>query len=692
MSEWWREPQRIVQTNLRLTDADMDPRQVARDAKAFGATAILFNVGGIFAWYPTELPLQAVNPFLKDDVLGRMIEACRAENLHFIGRFDLSKATKKAYDAHPEWFCKSKDGKPFLYNGTYQASITGGWYHEQGPALLKEIIGRYDIEAMFFNMFGYRQFSYSHEDFGISHDESAVRAFAEFSGGRAIPDEADSASPVYREYLKFQDQTSAIISRKIYDTIKSLNPGIGVANLAGHRDWIRVEANRSVVRRQPEWPYQAGERARFAQSVGRGEKPYTIGITHFFDFPWRFTAESEGFQANRMAQALANGAEPHYYFLGLFEQDDRKPIAAMRDMFAHHIKHEALYTGLKSASRIGLYNSAATERYGSRFKAVDVHDQPGVAFHGAYRALLESGLAFDIVADRLAGADDFGAILKRYDVILLPDVTCMSDREAAALDQYVAEGGTVVATGQPGRRDAYGDNRPQHALCCLPFERVREVRENVRAAYLRIAQGEFEFPKTSIIMLDELYVDVAPKPGAETLLRVQPPQRFGPPEFSYPEVPLSNDPGVIIAPHGAGRAAYIPWLPDLLYFRHSLVEHRQMIAQVVGRFTHPIAKLENASRVELTVRRHRGTGEIVVHLVNYSGQSNNNFEDPVVQHDLRLGIAGAGGEQARALVSGETVVLGSADAGGYRWIHVPPVRHMEAIVFVPAEIGSRMAI
>ena len=28
----------------------------------------------------------------------------------------------------------TRDGKPFLYNGTYQASITGGWYHEQGPA------------------------------------------------------------------------------------------------------------------------------------------------------------------------------------------------------------------------------------------------------------------------------------------------------------------------------------------------------------------------------------------------------------------------------------------------------------------------------------------------------------------------------------------------------------------------------
>jgi Hypothetical glycosyl hydrolase 6/Beta-galactosidase trimerisation domain len=681
MTEWWREPQRIVQTNLRLTDADMDPRQVARDAKAFGATAIFFNVGGIFAWYPTELPLQAVNPFLKNDLLARMIEACRSEGVHFIGRFDLSKGTQKAYDAHPDWFCKTKDGKPFLYNGTYQASITGGWYQEQGPALLTEVIRRYDIEAMFFNMFGYRQHSYSHEDFGISHDESAVKAFAEFSGGKEIPNGADAGSPIYREYLKFQDQTAGALGRKIYNHIKSLKPSIGVANIAGYRDWIRMEANRSVVRRQPEWQYQTGERARFAQSIGRGEKPYTIGITHFYDFPWRFAAESESFQVNRMAQALANGAEPHYYFLGTFQQDDEKPIRAMRDIFAYHAKHEALYTGLKSASRIGLYHSAATERYGQRFIPVDVHDQQVVAFHGAYRALVESGLAFDTITDRIAGAEDFGAIAKKYDVIVLPDVTCMSDGEAAALDTYVADGGAIVATGETGMRDQYGDERPHNGLRCLPFETVREVRRNMRAAYFRIGENGLDFPKTRIIMLDGTYLAVEPKAGAETLLALQPPQRFGPPEFSFPEVPVSDDPGIIIGAFGQGRAAFIPWHPDQLFYRHSLVEHKQIIAQIVGRFTKPIAKLEKGSRLELTVRRHKSTGQIVVHLINYSGQANDNFEDPVTQHGLKLGVAGVGGEDAQALMSGEKLALSPADPQGYRWVAVPPVGHMEAIVF-----------
>jgi hypothetical protein len=233
-------------------------------------------------------------------------------------------------------------------------------------------------------------------------------------------------------------------------------------------------------------------------------------------------------------------------------------------------------------------------------------------------------------------------------------------------------------------RDAYGDTRAGTALQSLPIAGVREVRPSMRAAYLRIRPGELDFPKTRVIMLDGSYLAAEPKPGTEQLLRVQPPQRFGPPEFSYPEAPLSDDPGVIVGAFGRGTVAYVPWLPDQLFFRHSLVEHKQLLAQLVGRFTQPVAKLEKASRIELTVRRHRDTGQIVVHLVNYAGQANDNYEDPVAQHDLRLGVRGVGGERAAALVSGREVPLGASDADGYRWIQVPPVRHMEALVFAPA--------
>ena len=681
MAEWWSERQRIVQTNLRLTDADMDCREVARDARRFGATAIFFNVGGIWAWYPTELPLQAVNPYMKRDVLGDMLEACRAEDLHFVGRFDLSKGTQVAFDAHPEWFCVTSDGRPFEYNGTYQASITGGWYHEQGPALMTEVLRRYDIQACFFNMFGYQRFTYSHKDMGFSHDPSAVHAFAEFSGGKPIPDENDLSSPALREYLRFQDHTSGIVSRKIYDAVKAANPRVGVANLAGYRDWIRLETNRSVSRPQPEWPYQTGESARFAQSVARGRAPYTIGVTHFYDFPWRYTAESAPFQANRMAQAVANGAEPHYYFMGpVASQRDTKPMEAVKRVFTLHAEHQALYDGLASASRIALYASVATDRFGLTVNARDVHGAKSAASRGAYRALLESGLAFDLVSDRTANDPDFADTLRRYDVVILPDVTCMSDVEGAALDAYVAAGGNLIVTAETGSRDGYGEPRAANALRCLPIARVKGVRRDMFASYLVNTDGKLSFPGTSIVMLDDVYVQVEPAAGTEIMMQVQYPQEFGPPELSFPTEPLSTDPGVILGPHGRGQVAFVPFAPDRLFFRHSFVEHRELLAQLVGRFSRPVARLEKASRVELTVRRHIGDGRIVVHLINYSGQSNDSFEEAVIQHGLVLLVQGARPGAGRALVSGRTVQVGPPGIDGYARVELPPVAEWEAVV------------
>ena len=339
MTEWWRQPQRIVQTNLRLIDANLDPARVARQAREFGATALLFNVGGIYAWYPTELPLQARNPLLTSDLLGAMIAATRAEGLNFMGRFDLSKGTELAYSAHPDWFCSNAEGAPVEYNGTYAACINGGWYQQQSVELIEETLGRYPIDALFVNMFGYVRADYSHRNTGICRCANCVEGFRAFSGGMELPTATEVSDPVYRTYLRFQDATIAALSRKIYDTVKRVRPTAGIANIAGARDFARTEANHSVVRAQPEWAYQSGEQARSARSVGGGA-PYSASIVHFFDFPWRYTAESAGCQGLRLAQQLANGGSPHYYFLGTFDQEDTKPLDVVRWFFAHHAAHE----------------------------------------------------------------------------------------------------------------------------------------------------------------------------------------------------------------------------------------------------------------------------------------------------------------------------------------------------------------
>lgn len=679
MTEWWRQPQRIIQTNLRLIDADLDPARVARQAKEFGATALLFNVGGIFAWYPTDLPLQKRNPLLKGDLLGEMIRATAAVGLHFMGRFDLSKGTDIAYAAHPDWFCSNAKGEPVEYNGTYAACINGGWYQQQAVDLLEESLGRYPIDALFVNMFGYVRADYSHRNTGICRCVNCVNGFAAFSGGQALPTGTDVTDPVYRTYLRFQDATIADLSRKIYDTVKRVRPTAGIANLVGARDFARTEANHSVVRAQPEWAYQSGEQARSARSVGRGA-PYSASIVHFFDFPWRFAAESAGCQGLRLAQQLANGGSPHYYFLGTFDQEDTKPLPVVRKFFAHHARYEGLYASLRSAARIGLYHSLKTERYGLRDLGRDVHRETSAAFRGAYRAMLESGLVFDTISDRRASDPGFRDTLAQYDVIVLPDVLCLHDFEAAALDAFVEDGGALICTGATGTANQIGEVRAANALRTYPFESTLTPMHDTRGAYFTIGKNELHFPDTRVMMLDETYWRGQPRAGCATLLRLLPPQRFGPPELCFPELGPTSDPGVVIGPSGRGHCIAVPWSPDALFYRHGLEEHRHLIAQLARRFSKSVVKLSTNSRLELTLQRDNKAGTLVAHVINYSGQNNNAYDAPVTYHGLRLGICDAVTE-ARALVAGQSLAMGAPDVDGYRWVELPPVDYMEAVAF-----------
>jgi hypothetical protein len=74
---------------------------------------------------------------------------------------------------------------------------------------------------------------------------------------------------------------------------------------------------------------------------------------------------------------------------------------------------------------------------------------------------LENHQIFDIVLpERISGTAD----LAEYELVILPNVACMSDRLAAILEEYVAGGGKILSTYDSGLLDPRGRTRPDLAL------------------------------------------------------------------------------------------------------------------------------------------------------------------------------------------------------------------------------------
>lgn len=669
VDQWWNRPFRLVQTNLRMKDINLDPRRLARQLEEFGATAVLFNVGGIYAWYPTELELHTRNPLLGDnDPVAEMIQAVHARGIRFCARFDPSKSTRPTYERHPEWFVHNRAGKPLEYNGTYLACVNGGWYADYFRRILREAFGRYQIDGVYFNMFGYRATDYSGRHHGICCCENCRQRFRAFAD-KDLPMVENFSDPAWTDYLRFQEATTDELHRSIYQTVKELSPRTGVMGRKWSCDFLRLETQRAVDRPQPEWAHMAGEHAKLARSMGRG-MGHCSASTNFVDYAWRFSSESAACNMLRFAQQLSSGASFDYYVLGTFDQDDRKAAQSVAALFAWHKKNESFYRDLRSGTKVGLYHSR---------RNTALRRRPALeSFRGAYLALTDTRVPFDIVSDTRAAFDDFGEHLAEYEVIVLPGIECISDDEAAAFDRFVENGGTVIATGPSGLGDETGAARETYALSSLPVERLFMRRDEMRGSYLRIAEDEFSFPDTRLAYLDGSYWHATIENGAERALRLIPPQKFGPPELCYPEVE-SNLPGVVSIRRGSGNAIYVPWQPDRLYYRDGAPEHREILAQLIRRHHNQPVRLTGAGRVELTVQHQTGGNRRLVHVVNFAGQSNGAYMDPPAIHDLRLGLAGPPPRSARSLVSETDLAVAKADAGGISWIALPPVGYFDAI-------------
>src|SRR5687768_1920350 len=80
---------------------------------------------------PTEVPFHRRAPGLSGDLLGDAISISQELGVRVIVRYDLIGLHRDAYEAHPEWFYRSHDGRPMVDKGLYMTCPNGGWWQEQ---------------------------------------------------------------------------------------------------------------------------------------------------------------------------------------------------------------------------------------------------------------------------------------------------------------------------------------------------------------------------------------------------------------------------------------------------------------------------------------------------------------------------------------------------------------------------------
>jgi len=646
--EWWLRPHRMIQTNLREIDAMMDLDRYVQDVKDFGADVVLFNVGGIVANYPTDLEFHWRNTFMRDDMVGSVLNKLHAQGIRMIGRFDFSKINEQFAARNPRWLYVSESGQNVNYNGQVHTCVSGGYQQEYMFRILGEAVDRYPLDGVFFNMIGYQRGDYSGNYHGICQCENCKRRFKEYSG-LGLPASAEEDNPTYRKYLQFTQNMTDRQFRRVNTFLKSKRPNLGICTYTKEGiDIIRRESNSAL----GNGTYIDTHRAK-KTLLEAGRRQLANAAVHFIAIPFRHASVAPHLTGRRLFQQMINGAWLDFYCIGpLHRQEDRLGLDIVRDIYRFHAANEEYLLDTKPAARVALFVRENME------------------YMGMLQILCENQIPFELV--RLDHPQ-----LRKYETVIIPGAEGLHDRQIEALDDYVEQGGKALITGKIPAR-----------LQCLHSLQFKSTRSPEKGSYIRIRPEDRDrlnrdvLRKLDLVFLNGVFHVYESDKETDNLLRLIPGDMFGPPEKCYYRN-VSGTPALFYRQYGKGFAAYFPWGIASHYQRQCHQGHANLVLGAMENLLglNRNVKVESHPLVEVTHRQDKNNQFEWVALYNHSGQRENALHRPIPIHEIRIHLQPAGPVKAVRLLKAQQQPDFSYAGNGQITVVIPQLNHYEIALF-----------
>jgi len=448
--------------------ARFDGREIVRRALAAHSQYLVFWArDGDYAYYNSTLLPKAPGLDTRDP-LREALEEARLHKLPIIA-YCVAQQAGHFLKAHPEWEMRGVDDKPigrFCYNSGYLEAM---------KAIVAEQLA-YGIDGFHIDMVD--------QGFGPPYGCwcDSCRAQFEKEYGRSMP-KGVTWDDDWERMLEFRYRSSERFEKALYAHIKSINRGATVdfnyhgnppfsfevgqrpVQHAGNGDFITGETgvwgfSALTVGLNPEFYRAAVPHQRVQVAMQRGVRMYHDQTTRpLNDIRWELlTLLAHGSFVTMVDKMSFDGQmDPVAY--------DRIG-AAFQEALAKRV-----HFGHSPVAEVGLYFSSRTRDWVGRAAPASYFQ----SFQGAQKALVYEHIPYGIVLDENATL----ATLKRFSVVLLPNVAIVSEREAAQFRRYVEEGGKLIVTGQSGQFDQLGKPLPESTLSEIVGATVKERLESM---------------------------------------------------------------------------------------------------------------------------------------------------------------------------------------------------------------------
>lgn len=639
---WYKRTFLWGQTNLTEDDPEKCDLDFWIDYwKKTGVEGVIINCGGIVSYYKSRFTAQYKAKYLGDkDYFGLWKDAARQAGLAVVARMDINATTETLYSSNPEWYCRDKEGNPYLSQGRYVACVNGGYYQEFLPQVFQEIIENYHPDGFADNSWAGMKRT------DICYCENCRKKFRE-EYRMELPEKEDWEDPVYRKWVRWNYQLRIRnwhffnkVTRKVggedcrwfgmltadpfdtgerfYDIKALVKDSDFVFSDQQSRDPIDGFEQNSV----------NGNLLRLASSenilVAESMAHYYKGLRTF-----RLSAAPRQEVRNWMLTGISGGIMPWYHFVGGGTQDRRK-FRISDDLFRWFKKQEPYLHDRVNCACVGLVWNQESAVYYGRGHGKEVCGYP---FAGFARSLSKAGIPFVPVH-----ADDIEKYGNRLETIILPNVAVLSREQEEQVIRFLQSGKGLVMTGMTGRMDEEGEERAQEECLLWKFLGLRKsgsvtgVCGDSKDDWMNhethnYLKGNDTFnplleglEDTSILPFGGSVVETASSGPLEAIFHLIPAFPIYPPEFSWIREER-EDLGTIFAGEleNGARVVYMPADVDRCYARFYLPDMGKLLENAVRYTAKNRFPVSAEGKGHIQCDAYVQGKKLILHLVNLCG-------------------------------------------------------------------------
>ena len=408
-------------------------------------------------YWPTKIGIQH-RQLRGRDLLGELIAACRKRGMKI--QIYLNVWTRAVYEAHPEWRIVLENGQTTGENSRFGHCCINTGYRQFFLDLFSELASSYDCEGYWIDMIGTYWPCYCPE---------CRKEYLRRTGRIELPRKVDWTDPAWRDYAKFQSDSLNDFAADIKAAARKYGPERTVT----FQSFTLTRENGNGIR---EKFLNAGE---YLAGDFTGDRIDQSFISKFFSslsshHPMEFmTPRCESLDYHTTERDFENLLMRAY--ASLLNQtsftliDAIDPVGTLDRRFYEHARqlnetYGAYESCIDGESRpvcdMGIYYSpdSAVNLDGSDHSDRSPWHKTSM---NLIRTLMRQHQLFHFVhgsdADRL----------KKFPIIWLSDCMFLNEEECTALEQYVEDGGRLIATFRTSLYNPDGSMRKDFRLAKL---------------------------------------------------------------------------------------------------------------------------------------------------------------------------------------------------------------------------------